>query len=187
MTKNTPSITALLLTLLLFTVPAFGGQWLHLSVEEEGSNEGVRINLPLSFAKLLLPIVEDEMRADLSQVEIHDRELSAREMREIWQTIKAEGDYRLASIRGRRSELVLALEGEYLIVRSSRGSRDRVDMRLPIAIVDALFSGSSDRLNLSAALDVLSSYAQQDVTLVDIVDGDDRARVRLWISPHKDR
>ncbi|HSR52140.1 MAG TPA: hypothetical protein VLV83_15015 [Acidobacteriota bacterium] len=187
MIKNAIKIPFLAVTLFALTLPAAAGQWLHILVEEEGSQETVRVNFPLTLAKLVAPMIEEHSDGDLSQIEINDRRLTVQELREIWERVKAEGDYRLASVQHGENDIVVALEGPFLIVRSREGSRHQVDVQVPTPIVDALLSGTSDQLNISAALDALSTYASDDFTLVNVVDGHDRAKVKVWISQNSDQ
>ena len=52
-----------------------------------------------------------------------------------------------------------------------------MDIRIPVPVVEALFSGKSDELDLMAAVRALSSQGDLQLTAVD----EDSSLVRIWV------
>lgn len=171
---------ALLLTLAMFFLSVIAaeaaGRWLHVRVEEGDKAEAVRVNVPVSLVETVLPLVEkEELQQGAIRFESH--ELSVAEIREIWQQIKSQGDYELASVASEDTKVRIAIEGDQVFVRTTEGSDTEVHVNLPVQVVDALLSGQDDQLDIAAAV---SALANSDVgELVRVRDGE--TFVRVWI------
>jgi len=61
---------------------------------------------------------------------------------------------------------------------SDSNGNENVDVRVPLEVADALFSGPSDELNVVAALDLLSKHSQMELATVQ----DSQNRVRIWMN-----
>jgi hypothetical protein len=69
-------------------------------------------------------------------------------------------------------------EGFLLVdVDETRGDRERVEIKVPITVIDALLSGEGDELNLAAAIRALDAHGSQQLITVD----DDDSQVRIWV------
>ena len=70
-------------------------------------------------------------------------------------------------------------EGLYVLVETTEANEDgtSVDVKFPLAVVDALLSGPEGTLNFEAAINALA--AEGDGHIVSIRDGDET--VRVWI------
>lgn len=176
-------ISAVTIALILATgaSSAAAGQWLHVRVQERGSGDEVKVNLPLAFAEAILPLVEDnDLRRELRRhgLRIDGRRLwTLEELRQAWETLKSQGNADLVSIETRWERVKVGLEGGYLIATCEDRSQGEVDVRIPSSIIDALLSGSGDDLDLRSALRALRNGGTQE--LVSIRDRD--SSVRIWV------
>lgn len=171
-------------------------QWIHIRVDEHGPDgEVVRINLPLVLVEKLLPLVEKEgfrngkLRTGRdSHFSINDRELTAAEMREIWQVVRTAPEGEFVSVTGRKEEVRVARQGAHLVIKAkehdkAEGRNEDVEIRIPTAVMDALFSsGQSDELDLVAAVRALARSGGMELVAVD----DDDSRVRIWVDTRHD-
>jgi hypothetical protein len=74
----------------------------------------------------------------------------------------------------------VAKQGGYLLVHvldKGASKKSRVEVKVPMKVVDALFSGGKDELDLVAGLHALS--AQGDTELVSVKDEENT--VRVWL------
>jgi len=153
-------------------------QWVHVRVASEGE-EKFNLNVPLSLIDTVLPMIEDkEFGSRRSHgVRWENHEWTLEELRELWNAVKQERGYDLATFGNRDSEVRLFLDEKYLRVESEDSSRDRVSARIPISVVDALLSGSGERLDLSAAIDALKQLGSDELISVEA----ERGSVQVWI------
>ncbi len=153
-------------------------QWVHVRVASEGE-EKFNLNLPLSLIDTRLPMIEDKQFGNHRSHGMHweNQEWTIEELRELWNAVKQEHGYDLASFGNRDSEVRLFLDDKYLRVESEESSRDRVTARIPISVVDALLSGSGNRLDLSAGIDALKQLDGDELISVEA----ERGSVQVWI------
>ncbi len=156
--------------------------WLHIKVIEGGEGgETVRVNIPLSLAEAVLPLVEIEMfhhgKLDLSELinEVGDMEI---DIRGILEAVRKTGDAELVNIQGDDQTVRVTKSGDFLVVKvTDKGGKETVDVRLPLKVVDALISGEEDELDLIAGVRALGESGGGD--LVTVQDGDES--VRIWV------
>ena len=58
-----------------------------------------------------------------------------------------------------------------------RGGDDAVEVRVPLAVVDALLSGEGDSLDIRAAIEALAEHGEGELVAVSERD----EQVRVWI------
>ena len=151
--------------------------WLHVQVETAGAEgEQVKVNVPLGLVETVLPMIE-EKELTKGKVRVSDLPLTVPEMREIWQSLKSEGDFELASIKEKDMNLRVFKEGDYLYIRSTEDSDQEISVTIPAPVVDALLSGEGDELDVMAAAKALAQNSEGE--LVSIKDGDET--VRVWV------
>ena len=61
---------------------------------------------------------------------------------------------------------------------SDSSGQENVDIRVPLEVADALFSGPTNELNVTAALDLLSKHSEME--LVSVQDSENH--VRVWMN-----
>ena len=158
------------------------GSWLHINVDEGGRHgEKVRVNIPLSLVEELLPLIHvdefDGGRIRIDNLGLDD-EFGDIDLEELWQSIKNVGDAEFVRVQTEDNDIRVVKEGDWLLIKASEGSSSEVEVRFPLAVVDALFSGEPGELDLLAAVNALSLHGQGG-DLVRVHDGD--TRVRIWI------
>lgn len=157
-----------------------GDRWLHVRVDEHGpGGEKVRVNLPLSMVGNILPHIDSE---DFHHGRIHfdgHDEWDARQVRAIWEAVRTSGDGEFVTVEGEDEDVRVAREGAYLLIKVDEHGRsgEKVDVKVPVTVVDALLSGEGDELNIAAALEALGRHG--DAELVSVVDDD--SHVRIWV------
>jgi hypothetical protein len=152
------------------------GSWIHVRVDDQ-DGEQVDLNLPLSAAELVLDLVE--LEADVSgSVRINDRDVEIAELRSIWTDVRQARDGEIMRIQ-RDGERVLISKSEdvlHVVVEPTQG-REKVKLMVPVQVVDALFSGERDTLDLKAAVSALRYAPRGDVLRVE----DGHSNVHVWI------
>lgn len=165
---------------------AASDKWLHVRVIEEGeSGETVRVNLPLALAEAILPSIkvkhfdkgkvkiEDHMRAHIEEVDL----------RAILDAVKNAQDGEFVTVESRQKDNVrVAKRGGYLLVEVREKDKDgkdreKVDVKVPMTVVEALLSGGKDELDILAAVRALARHG--DTELVSVQDS--KTTVRVWV------
>ena len=173
--------------LLVFAVGVVAAQdtgpqpWLHVQVtgEDDGA-ENVAVNVPLSAAEPLLALVPHRILSD-GQLSLAGREVPVNvgAMRDLWRALMAVGDTEFVAVDGDDETVRIARVGDQITVqvedRDEEGG-ETVDIQLPIVVVDALFSGNGDALNVRAAVERLGEL-RGDIVRVS----EDERQVRIWI------
>ncbi len=192
--------TAIILVALMAITATLAGaattdRWLHIRVEEnDGRGEKVKINLPLSMlAKLAGAIDLEEIDGHTfhgGRIRIDDADIDHVDLRAMWNAVKEADDMEFVSIESTSENVTVAKDQGYLLVRVRSGRDDddeesgddrqrgeRVNVRVPLAVVDALLSAGENEFDLQAALMALAESGEGELVLVE--DGD--SSVRIWI------
>lgn len=174
-----------LLSLGLASGPAIGSSsdaWLHVVVEETGEDPGtVNVHLPLTLVEAVVPLVE-KAHVQHGRVRIGDghHEVTAADLRAVWNAAREAKDGEYVRVDKERETVRVSKRGDVLLVHveQSGGDKERVQIKVPAAFLDALFSGTDDEtLDLGAALRSLAREKSGDLVTVE----GDSARVRIWI------
>ena len=179
-------VTALLLASTAALVPIAAGRaaqgtqpdrWLHVRVDnQEAKGELVRINLPLSFAEKVLPTIKHKLRNGKITVD----QANGVDLRALLEAVRTTKDGEFITVQGTTGDVRVAKQGGYLLVHAREnkdGSKKRVEVRVPLTVVDALLSAGNNELDLVAGLRALGS--QGDTELVTVKD--EKSTVRIWL------
>ena len=156
-------------------------RWIHVRVVESGDRgETVRVNVPLALAEAVLPSIKvkhlENGRIKINHVRIEDVD-----MRAILAAVKNTQDGEFVTVESKRENVRVAKQNGYLLVqvRETRdgAERERVDVKVPMTVVEALLSGEKNELDLLAAIRALSKHG--DVELVSVKERN--TTVRVWI------
>jgi hypothetical protein len=189
---KTPTLAlAAALPLLFVTVPAASsneaGAWVHIRVEEPRERSKVHVNLPLPVVEAALQAAPDVV-ASGGHIHLgghrrgHGHDLEIEDLRKLWSDLRGAGDTEIVSVEEGEDRVNVSRKGDLVLVRVQQdGGRESVHVDLPVALVDALFSGSGDELNVRAALAELRRL-RGDVVRVD----DHGSKVRIWIDETAD-
>jgi len=153
--------------------------WLHVRVEEGSKQSKVSVNLPISVVDAALQAAPEEF---MSNGHIHlgkmgNKDLSVSDLRRAWNEMKATGDAEFATVEDEDQTVRVARAGNLMLIHVDKPSgKESVRVEVPIEVVDALFSGQGEELNIRAG------FAELQKRRGDIVRvRDDHSTVRIWI------
>ena len=181
MRHKASALFAFLLAALLTAPSLFAEQWIHVKVEGN-DDERVTVNLPISMVRSVAAMIPADVQAEVNgemRVAIDDLDMEWEQFRQFWQSVKDAPEATFATVQTRDESFEVKKEGEYLLVQTTESAANgaEIDVKLPMAVVDALFSGPEGTLDFAAALDALASHGAGH--LVSIRDGDET--VKVWI------
>jgi predicted lipid carrier protein YhbT len=175
------AIAAVLMTPLAKPQTASAGdRWLHVRVSNlDSKEETVRVNVPLELAEKVLPTVNQDRlqhgRVKIDQIDCHGVDLHA-----LVDAVHSSKDGEFVTVQNKDSDVRVAKQNGYLLVHvfdKKAPKNSQVEVKMPMKVVDALFSGGKDELDLVAALHALST--QGDTELVTVKDKENS--VRVWL------
>jgi hypothetical protein len=174
-------LISLILALGLGLGPAAADQWLHVRVEDSSPDgEQVNINVPLSVVEAVLPHISVE-ELDRGKLRLDDDDLELDEgidLPAILQALRDSPDTDFVTVRSNDESVRVAKENDYLLVHvEERDGESTVNVRVPMAVVEALASSGPHELDLVAALRVLRDYEGEPLVTVESED----ETVRIWI------
>jgi len=169
--RKTIVVGALLALLLpVAGIAAEADRWIHVRVQD-GSDTNVAVNLPLSVIGPAMDVIPEHVR----NLEIDGTDLSMKDIRAMWAELRNHPNDELVKVDEPDQKVTISLSGNYLQVDAS--GEENVQVRIPTAVVDALFSGDGDQLAIGKALEVLSTSGAQE--LVTVTGSDEN--VRIWV------
>jgi hypothetical protein len=156
-------------------------RWLHIRVDNPDSKEEtVRVNVPLELAEKVLPSINRD-RLQSGKVKIDEIDCHGVDLRALLDAVRTSKDGEFVTVQNKDSDVRVAKQNNYFLVHvidKNHGSKkSRVEVKIPMKVVDALLSGGKDELDLVAGLRALS--AQGDTELVSVKD--DENTVRIWL------
>lgn len=160
------------------------GKWLHVRVIESGDGESVRVNVPLALAEAILPSIKiKHLHNGKVKIEDHIRHnMEDIDLRAILDAVKAAEDGEFVTVQSKKDNVRVAKRAGYMLVEvresdSDGKQREKVDVKVPMTVVEALLSGGKDELDILAAIRALSRHGNTE--LVSVQDG--KSTVRVWI------
>jgi hypothetical protein len=182
--------------------PSSSDRWIHVRVTSTDSKgETVKVNVPVDMAEKILPAINKD-RLHAGKVRIDNGDMDGVDIRAILDAVRTAKDGEFVTVQAPDADVRVAKEGGFLLIhvteknehhekaakleKGENGERaekmvsvspHRVEVRVPMKVVDALFSGEKDELNVLAALRALS--ASGDTELVSVKSDDNT--VRVWI------
>jgi len=159
---------------------AHGERWLHVRVISSNSKgETVRVNVPLDLAEKVIPAIDHD-RLHNGKVRIGCMDCDGVDVRTLFEAVRSAKDGEYVTVQSEDADIkVSKKDGQmYVHVHDKKKSKDsRVEVKMPMKVVEALLSGSKDELDLAAGLHALAS--QGDVELVSVKD--DENTIRVWL------
>jgi hypothetical protein len=163
--------------------------WLHVRVTStESKNETVRVNVPLEMAEKVLPAINKD-RLHNGKVKFDDHDMNGVDLKALLDAVRTSKDGEYVTVQDTDSDVRVAKQNGYLYVhvteknshdseKGAKGSeKNRVEVKVPMKVVDALFSAGKDELDVLAALRALSTHG--DTELVSVKSDDNT--VRVWL------
>jgi len=121
---------------------------LHVRVKDTGTRpETVTVNLPLSLAEKVLPAINaQELRR--GKVRLRDADLNGVDLRALLDAVRTTAEGEFVKVESPEEDVRVAKEGDHMLirVRENHHHAQRVDVRVPMAVVNAMVSGSKDRV-----------------------------------------
>ncbi len=161
-------------------------QWIHVRVEsKDDKGETVRVNVPIEMAAKVLPAINHE-NLQGGKVRIDHAHLNDVDLRAILDAVRSSKDGEYVTVQSNEEDVRVAKSAGYLYIHVTdnksgkhpeSGKDTKVEVKVPMKVVDALFSAGKDELDVVAALRVLSSNG--DTELVSVKD--DQETVHVWI------
>jgi hypothetical protein len=153
--------------------------WVHVEVddtEDEGSH--VKVNLPLSVVEIALEAAPEKI-VDEGRIRIDatDHDLDVEDLRKMWNELRNAPDSEWVTVEKKDESVSIRRQSDLILIDvDDRKGGDTAHIQVPLKVVDALFSGQGQELNLKEAISELKSL-RGDIVRVD--DGD--TKVRIWI------
>ncbi len=155
-------------------------RWLHVRViSSDAKGETVRVNVPLELAEKVLPAINKHRLHD-GKIKIDDAHVNDVELRALVDAIRTTKDGEFVTVQSNDCDVRVAKQNNHLIVHvldKENSKKSEVEVKVPMKVIDALFSAGKDELDLVAALHALS--AQGDTELVSVKDHENT--VRVWL------
>jgi hypothetical protein len=157
-----------------------GERWLHVRViSSNGNGETVRVNVPLELAEKVLPAIDHDQLHN-GKVRLGNVECDGVDVRALLDAVRTAKDGEFVTVQKKDADISVAKkEGQLLVhVRDrSRPKESRVEVKVPMKVVEALLSANKDELDIVAGLRALAS--QGDMELVSVKDEDNT--IRVWL------
>jgi len=166
-------------------------QWIHVRVEnKDEGGETVRVNVPIDMAVKVLPAIKHEKLHD-GKVHIDHARMDNVDLRAMLDAVRSAKDGEYVTVQSNENDVRVAKNAGYLYIhvtdrnhkkgetaKDAKGAREsKVEVKVPMKVVDALFSSGDDELDVVAALRALSNNG--DTELVSVKDSENT--VRVWI------
>jgi hypothetical protein len=169
------------LAVTVMAAPAPAERYLHVKVDDSTKGESVNVNVPLSMATAILPTI-NKGNLHNGHVTIGETDFNGVDVRAILEAIRNAPDNEFVTVKEKDQDVRVAKLNGNLIVHVLDKSKDKdgqkVDVTIPIKVVDALFATTKDNeLDVAAAIRALSDAG--DAVLVTVQDATEH--VRIWI------
>jgi hypothetical protein len=154
-------------------------RYLHVKVEDASKGESVNVNVPLSMAEKILPTInKGEMHN--GHVKIGHADMDDVDIRALLDAVRTAPDNEFVTVKEKDQDVRVAKSHGNLVVHvrdASKGGQ-KVDITIPMKVVDALLSTAKDNeLDVSAAIRALSDAG--DALLVTVEDASQH--IRIWV------
>jgi hypothetical protein len=158
-------------------------RYLHVKVDGGTKGETVNVNLPLSMATKILPTIN---RGDLQngRITISNADINDVDVRAILDAVRTAPDNEFVTVKSSEQDVRVAKSNGNLIIhvrdsgKESGKSGQKVDVTVPMKVVDALFSTAKhNELDVEAAIRALDEAGE--TVLVTVQDAEQN--VKIWI------
>lgn len=183
--RRQTQIAAVVCLLTAVTAPAVPApaapaeRYLHVNVQDPAKGGSVNVNVPLSMAEKILPAINNHGLHD-GKVSIHNPEMNGVDVRALLDAVRTAPDNEFVTVKENDADVRVAKANGNIIVHviAKKNKEQKVDVTVPIKIVDALFStAKNDELDIENALRALNDAG--DVLLVTVRDSTES--VRVWV------
>jgi hypothetical protein len=167
------------------TASAKDDRWLHVRViNRDSKGEVVRVNVPLELAEKILPTInKDRLHNGKVRIDNMHPEQADVDLHALLDAVRTAKDGEYVTVQSNEQNVRVAKNAGYIYVNvTDKDNKDtakgeKVEVKVPMKVIDALFSAGKDELDLVAALRALS--AAGDSELVSVKDHDND--IRVWM------
>jgi len=169
----------------LLATAAFGApaeKYLHVRVISGSDKEVVSVNVPLSLAEKVIPAI-NHGKLNQGKVTIDNADIKDVDVRAILEAVKNSPDGDYVTIQGKDQDVRVAKSKGNLIVHvtdksgGKEKSGQKVDVIIPMSVVNALVPSDKHEIDLVAAIHALSDSGEK--LMVTVHDSDDD--VKIWV------
>jgi WD40 repeat protein len=171
----------------LMATAAFGApteKYLHVRVTSTSDKEVVSVNVPLSLAEKVVPAI-NHGKLSQGKVTIDEGDMKDVDVRAILEAVKNSPDGEYVTIQGKDQDVRVAKSKGNLVVhvtdKSSGKDKEKggskVDVIIPMSVVNALMPSDKHEIDLVAAIHALSNSGEK--LMVTVHDSDDD--VKVWV------
>jgi hypothetical protein len=161
------------------TMAAPAERYLHITVTDATKGESVNVNVPLSMAEKILPTL-NKGNLHNGHVTIGSAEMNDVDIRALLDALRTAPDNEFVTVKEKDQDVRVAKLNGNLVVHVRDGAKggEKVDITVPMKVVDALLSTAKDNeLDVSAAIRALSDAG--DALLITVEDASEH--VRIWV------
>jgi hypothetical protein len=179
MNGNALKAGAMAALLFAATTPLFAQTpWIHVEVNEGADRAShVKVNLPLSLVEVAMEAAPEKVLERGHLRLDSDDDVDVEDLRRMWKELRATGDSELVSVEKEDETVSVRRQGDLVLVNvDDRKENEKVQVQVPVSVVDALLSGEGQELNLKDAISALKSLRGE---IVRVDNGNDK--VRIWI------
>ncbi len=172
-------------------------QWIHIRViSRDAKGEVVRINVPIEMAAKVLPAVNNDRLHD-GKVRIESGQTGDVDLHAILDAVRTAKDGEYVTVQSNENNVHVSKSNGMLYInvtdkehakksskedaaksaKASETVETKVEIKVPMKVVDALFSAGKDELDLVAALRALSAHGDTELVTVKDAEND----VHIWI------
>jgi len=154
-------------------------RYLHVKVENASKGESVNVNVPLSMAEKILPTINKNNMHN-GHVSIGHADMDDVDIRALLDAVRTAPDNEFVTVKEKDQDVRVAKSNGNLVVhvRDLAKGGQKVDIMIPMKVVDALLSTAKDNeLDISAAIRALSDAG--DALLVTVEDASEH--IRIWV------
>jgi hypothetical protein len=148
-------------------------------VNDATKGESVNVNVPLSMAEKILPTL-NKGNLHNGHVTIGSTEMNDVDIRALLDALRTSPDNEFVTVKEKDQDVRVAKSNGNLVVHVRDGAKggEKVDITIPMKVVDALLSNSkNNELDISAAIRALSDAG--DALLITVEDASQH--VRIWV------
>jgi hypothetical protein len=157
-----------------------GERYLHVKVEDAAKGESVNVNVPLSMAEKILPTV-NKGNLHNGHVTIGSADINDVDIRALLDAVRTAPDNEFVTVKEKDEDVRIAKSNGNIVIHVRDGNKggQKVDITVPMKVVDALLSGTKEtnELDISAAIRALGDAG--DALLITVEDATEH--VRIWV------
>lgn len=151
-------------------------KWVNIHVVEAKDKTTVDVRVPLSLLAVAIDSIKsDEFVNGKIKIDIKDQEV---DFRKIWAELRKVENTDFVKVTSEKENVLVSRQGDLMVVKVTEPNQEKpkVLVKVPVRLVDKVFSAEGNEIDLKALVAELGSF-QGDLVEVHEEDAD----VRIWI------